>query len=108
MRKGLSTILMTLLIASGASAAPDLTTCQSCHTPPFGPPLEGVAGRKIASVANIDYCATLKARSDETWTDANLRAFLMDSKGFAPGCSMDLKMTAGAADAMVAYLKTLH
>ena len=108
MRKRLSVIVLASAIATAASAAPDITTCQSCHTPPFGPPLEGVAGRKIASVPSIDYCAALKAKSNEAWTDANLRAFLMDSKGFAPGCSMDLKMSPQAADAMLAYLKTLH
>jgi len=108
MRKRLSTILFAMLMTSAASAAPDITTCQSCHTPPFGPPLEGVAGRKIASVPMIDYCAALKAKSSDTWTDANLHAFLMDAQGFAPGCSMNVKMTPQAADAMIAYLKTLH
>ncbi len=108
MRKGLGTLLLAALIATNASAAPDLTTCQGCHTPPFGPPLEGVAGRKIASVPTVDYCKVLKAKSGESWTDANLRAFLMDSQGFAPGCSMTVKMSGSEADAMIAYLKTLH
>ena len=108
MRKGLGIFVSALLIAGSASAAPDITTCQSCHAPPFGPPLEGVAGRKIASVPMIDYCAALKAKSNESWTDANLRAFLMDAQGFAPSCSMKVKMTPEAADAMITYLKTLH
>lgn len=107
-RRGLGILLLATVMATGAMAAPDITTCQSCHAPPFGPPLEGVAGRKIASVPGIDYCAALTAKSGETWTDANLRALLMDAKGFAPGCSMDTKMTPAAADAMIAYLKTLH
>lgn len=108
MRKGLGALLLTALIAMGASAAPDITTCQGCHAPPYGPPLEGVVGRKIAAVPTIDYCATLKAKSNESWTDANLRAFLMNAQGFAPGCSMNVKLTPEAADAMIAYLKTLH
>jgi cytochrome c len=108
MRKKLGTFLLAAMITTGASAAPDITTCQGCHAPPFGPPLEGVVGRKIAAVPTVDYCAALKAKSSDSWTEANLRAFLMNAQGFAPGCSMNVKMTPEAADAMIVYLKTLR
>ena len=107
-KRALAAGCLMALLTTAAMGAPDITTCQSCHTPPFGPPLEGVVGRRIASLPGIDYCAGLKAKASETWTDANLQAFLIDAKAFAPGCSMAVKMTPAEADAMIAYLKTLH
>jgi cytochrome c len=84
--------------------------CAQCHAldPASGktaPPLRGVVGRHIASVAGFDYSDALKAKSGEVWTPANLEAFLADPQAFAPGN----QMYGGADDpndrkAVVAYL----
>lgn len=107
MRCELAGLMLAAVIATGAAAA-DLSTCEGCHTPPYGPPLAGVAGRKIASVPGIEYCSALTAKSGEAWTDANLRALLTNARTFAPGCTMDSKLPPADADAIIAALKALH
>ncbi len=67
--------------------------CADCHAldPAAGqtaPPLRGVVGRKIASVTGFAYSDALKGKDGETWTQANLEAFLADPQGFAPGTGM--------------------
>ncbi|MEP7129779.1 MAG: hypothetical protein ABI770_01475 [Sphingomicrobium sp.] len=65
--------------------------CVGCHEPKFGaavgPPLAGVAGRRIASVPGWGYSAGLKRKSG-VWDDASLNAFLNDPAAFAPGTTM--------------------
>jgi cytochrome c len=87
--------------------------CASCHTigaasTPDAPTLKGVAGRKIASLADFQYSAGLKAKQGGVWDDAALDAFLANPQSFAPGT----QMYGGASDpndrkAIIAYLKTL-
>jgi cytochrome c len=81
--------------------------CTFCHDGTSGPELEGVAGRKIAGT-DFTYSDALKAKSSETWTDANLDAFLKDTQGFAPGSKMMMTVPDDAnRAAVIAYLKTL-
>lgn len=65
--------------------------CAGCHQPKFGPllapPLDGVMGRRIASVRGFEYSNGLKARRG-TWTDAALDTFLRNPSAFAPGTTM--------------------
>ena len=87
-----------------------LLQCGTCHqakSSPMGPSLAGVAGRKIASLADFTYSSALKAK-DGAWTDANLDSFLSGPAKFAPGTRMPASLPA-APDraAVIAYLKTL-
>ena len=97
------------LVTSGEAAFKQLG-CSNCHLPDDNeqaPPLAGVYGRKIAGAPNWPYCDGLKAKSG-TWTDANLDAFLSDTKAFTGGCVMDFKISDPAGrGALIAYLKTL-
>ena len=83
--------------------------CSACHTGAIGPVLEGVHGRKIAGVESFGrYSNALKSKSDQSWTDENLDAFLKEPSDFAPGT----RMMMGASDDksradIIAYLKTL-
>jgi cytochrome c len=86
--------------------------CAGCHTvgaasTDSAPTLKGVVGRKIASLADFQYSAALKAKGG-VWTDASLNAFLASPKTFAPGT----QMFGGAPDpadrqAIIGYLKTV-
>lgn len=85
--------------------------CKTCHgakSTPMGPSLAGVAGRKIAGLADFKYSAGLTAKAGATWTDANLDAYLAAPTKFAPGTRM-MTGVANPADraAAVAYMKTL-
>ncbi|MBP8248082.1 MAG: c-type cytochrome [Phenylobacterium sp.] len=104
-----------LLTGSPALAADGAKTfqfqCKTCHgakSTPMGPSLAGVAGRKIASLADFKYSAGLTAKAPATWTDANLDAYLAAPAKFAPGTKM-MTGVANPADraAVVAYMKTL-
>ncbi len=115
--------LLGMVLAGGASAQPAGLTasgeaafkqlgCSNCHTPDDNeqaPPLAGVYGRKIAGAENWPYCEGLKAKAKAgAWTDANLDAFLSDTKAFTGGCVMDYKISDPAGrQALIAYLKTL-
>jgi len=84
--------------------------CKTCHgakSTPAGPTLNGVAGRRIAGLADYAYSAGLKAKAGD-WTDANLDAYLAAPMKFAPGTRMPAAL-ANPTDraAVVAYMKTL-
>ena len=104
-----------LCAVAGQSAAQDdgasivQSRCNVCHgDPSSAPSLAGVAGRPIASTAYSGYSDALKAHSKDTWTDANLDAFLTDSQAFAPGSWMTYsEPDAKTRAAIIAYLKTL-
>jgi cytochrome c len=110
-------VLAALLLATTAAPALAATgeelfngNCADCHAlaPTAGqtaPPLQGVVGRKIASAPDFAYSDALKAKSADTWTPANLDAFLANPQAFAPGTAM----YGGAADpadrkALIDYL----
>lgn len=82
--------------------------CSFCHDGVSGPDLKGVSGRKIGST-DFSFSEALKAKGQtETWTDANLDAFLKDSAAFAPGTVMAVAVPDDAQRAaIIAYLKSL-
>jgi cytochrome c len=90
--------------------------CRACHAVgpgaanKTGPQLNGVAGRKAASVAGFDYSDAMKARAAAglVWTDANLAGYLQAPDVFLPGgvmASAGIKDPAALND-LIAYLKT--
>ncbi len=85
--------------------------CAGCHvgpSSPLAPSLAGVAGSKIASKSDFEYSAGLKAKSGETWTDANLDTFLKGPQDFAAGSAMYISpQTDENRKALIEYLKTL-
>jgi cytochrome c len=93
-----SAALLLSLAATPALAAVDgaqvfATQCKMCHqgaSNALAPSLAGVAGAKIAARDDFAYSPALKAKADETWTDANLDAFLKSPTAFAPGAKMFL------------------
>ncbi|MGB3022729.1 MAG: c-type cytochrome [Methyloceanibacter sp.] len=95
------------------------TKCGICHQVGpdaktlIGPELNGIAGRKAASVADFpSYSAGMKKLGDEgyVWTDEHLDAWIADPKAMIPDSMMALAF-AGVPDAgeradIIAYLKT--
>jgi cytochrome c len=86
------------------------TNCKLCHSGPstaLAPSLQDVAGSKIASKEDFTYSDALKAKAD-TWTDANLDAFLKGPADFAPGTRMFIQpLSDEDRAAVIDYLKTL-
>ena len=88
--------------------------CGLCHsavpTPGGGgggPDLNGVVGRKPASVDGFTYTRTLKAKTD-AWTPELLNTFLADPQAYASGTSMPVNLTDAKDRAnVIAYLSTL-
>lgn len=68
--------------------------CLRCHAidsaDPVGPTLNGVFGRRIASVRNYEYSAALyqKAAVGMIWDETNLNRFLESPRTMAPGNAM--------------------
>ena len=90
--------------------------CRACHAVgpnaanKAGPQLNGVVGRKAASIAGFDYSDAMKERAAAglAWTDANLEAFLQAPDVFLPKgvmASSGIKDPAQLKD-LIAYLKT--
>lgn len=115
---GLAALASTAVAAPAGDAAAGKMLfsdqCSLCHsTTPSpgggggGPDLNGVVGRKIASVEGFTYTKALKSKAD-AWTPELLNTFLTDPQGFAPGSSMPVNLTEAKdrADA-IAYLSTL-
>jgi len=79
----------------------------------IGPELNGVVGRKAASVADYPYSAGMKKLGDEgyVWTEEHLDTWIADPKAMIPDSPMALAF-AGIPDAgeradIIAYLKTV-
>jgi cytochrome c len=84
--------------------------CKTCHQPKstlMGPSLIGVAGGKIARLADFKYSPALLAKAG-TWSDAELDSFLAAPARYAPGNRMPASLSS-AADrvAVIAYMKSL-
>jgi cytochrome c len=93
--------------------------CAICHqvgpgaATIVGPELNGIVGRKAASVADYPYSPGLKKLGEEgfTWTDANLDKWIADPKAMLPESPMSLAFPgipdAGERADIIAYLKTV-
>ena len=83
--------------------------CKGCHTVSIAPTLRGVADRRIAGVSTFaGYSDGLKAKAGETWTAANLDAFLAAPATFAPGTRMVMAMPDPQIRAdVIAYIRSL-
>ncbi len=89
--------------------------CTACHTTAkdgankIGPKLWDIVGRPVASVAGFSYSGGLKKKAGETWSYANLDAFLTKPKDWAPGTKMAFAGIKDAARraALIAFLRTL-
>ncbi len=91
------------LVASSAQAAGNAQTgarifkkCLSCHRigpgahTVVGPELNGVVGRKAASLPDYPYSPALK-KSGITWDEGTLTKYLHDPRGFIPGVRMTFR-----------------
>ena len=122
MKKVLVLAALGLAAAAGNAFAADVAAgekafakCKICHaigegaTNKVGPQINGLAGRKMASVEGFKgYGADLKAMGDagKVWDAATLATYLADPKAFNPGTKMAF---AGVKDAtelenVVAYV----
>ena len=83
--------------------------CRGCHGVSIAPTLRGLLNRPIASVASFTgYSDGLKAKMDQTWTEANLQVFLTAPGEFAPGTLMTKAIADPQARAdIIAYIETL-
>src|SRR5687767_10832231 len=89
--------------------------CMACHTvegtaKKLGPSLQGIVGRKAASVEGYKYSEAMLAKGAEgvVWDEATLAVYLPDPKKFVPGTKMvfpGLKKPEDVAD-IIAFLKT--
>ena len=103
-----------LAAASPEEGAGEAKKCAACHSfeqggaAKIGPPLWGVVGRDIASVAGFAYSDAL-LEQEGTWTFDALNDFVSNPKGFAPGTKMafaGIKDPEDRADVLV-YLRSL-
>ena len=88
--------------------------CGACHNfekgagPKVGPPLYGVVGRPVGSIAGFSYSDAIKGKGGD-WTLDKINAFITSPKTYAPGTKMTF---AGESDPqkradIVDYLHTL-
>jgi cytochrome c len=118
--------LASLALAAPAFAAGDAAKgkanfikCGICHQVGpgaktlVGPELNGIVGRKAASVADFTYSAGLKKLADGglVWSEENLDKWIADPKAMVPDSPMALAFPgmpdAGQRADVIAYLKTI-
>jgi cytochrome c len=87
--------------------------CGTCHTTSLtepirqGPPLNGIAGRRAGTIENFHYSPGF-AKTDFTWDDARLDAWLTNPQGVIPGAVMAYRQAKPEVrTAIIAYLKEL-
>jgi len=121
---GLSAVTL-MALAGPASAAGDaakgkeaFAKCAICHQVGpgaktlVGPELNGIVGRKTASVEGYPYSPGMKKLGDDgfVWSEENIDKWIADPKAMLPQSPMALAF-AGVPDAderanIIAYLKT--
>lgn len=100
--------------ADPAKGANDTKPCQACHSfdkggpAKVGPPLYGVVGRPVASIAGFAYSDVLKGMGGD-WSYDKIFTFIKSPKAMEPGTKMTFP---GEPDAhkradILAYLRTL-
>jgi aldose sugar dehydrogenase len=90
-----------------ASEAGILATagCIECHSSANAPRLAAIVGKPIATQPGVDYSTALLNKK-ANWTAENLRAFLRDTQGFAPGTQMpDPSLSEDEIEDVIAQLK---
>jgi len=98
--------------ADAAAGEKVFAKCKACHkvdgTNGTGPHLDGVVDRPKASVEGFSYSEALTGMSGESWTPANMFAFLENPKGYAPGTKMAFAGLPKPADRanLIAWLAT--
>jgi cytochrome c2 len=116
-RRGIGPIAALLLLTAAARADGDpargeqrFVDCAACHAPQpgvanVGPSLQGVFGRKAATLADFRYSPALK-RSGITWTPETLDTFLADPQKAVPNNRMPYAGMPNAADRadLIAFL----
>lgn len=106
------------LVGDPANGKKTFRKCQACHAigegaeNKVGPVLNGVVGRKIASIADFKYSDALKdlAADKGTWTPEGLAAFLEKPRDYVKGTKMSfagLRRPEERAD-VIAYLATFN
>ena len=120
MKKTLFIAASAAFIMAGAGTAVagnPLGKCKACHTldqgggHKTGPNLFGVFGKKAGSTDFAKYGSFLK-EGGITWDEANMRAWLADSKGMAKAAGFKTKMPkqnlkGAKLDAAIEALKAL-
>lgn len=102
----------TLLQNASADAGKKIfKKCASCHKidgqNAVGPHLNGVVGRKVASVSDYSYDSALESLGG-VWTPDRLEQFLTSPKAYAPGTKMGFAGLPKAQDRadVIKYLET--
>lgn len=88
--------------------------CLSCHSfekggaAKVGPPLWGVVGRPVASVAGFAYSDSLKGKGGN-WTYEDINKFISKPSAYMPGTKMSYpgESDAGKRADILAYLRTV-
>src|SRR5262249_14270335 len=116
----IAAILTTVASCASANAAGDpeqgastFNKCRACHRvgararTAGGPELNGIVGKKAASLPDYPYSEALKSRG-LTWDDATLAQWLRSPRTFVPGTRMAFAGIAKDEDIanVIAYLKT--
>ncbi len=111
-------VLVITAVASVSAFAADANhgkelflACAACHTEKadaLGPSLKGVVGRKAAALETFRYSPAM-TRSNITWTEANIREYLMDPQGKVKGNRMPFSGMTNRTDVddIIAHLVTL-
>jgi cytochrome c len=69
------------------------------------PRLAAIVGKPIATQPGVDYSTALLSKK-AVWTAENLRAFLRDTQGFAPGTQMpNPSLSEDEIEDVIAHLK---
>ena len=100
--------------ADPAKGQADTKVCQSCHSfekggvAKVGPPLWGVVGRPVASIAGFAYSDGLKGMGGN-WTYESIFKFIAKPSAFMPGTKMSYPGESDPAKRadILAYLKTI-